>query len=82
MMHLSVFETVGYVLSAIVFTIPLVLNGIHKKQYYLTAVFALLCTAIGFAFGFIASMGVFFLFLMILAIIEQKKKQQEDSKNR
>jgi len=73
MINLTVFDIVGYVLSAVVFTIPLVINGINKKQYVLTGIFGVACMVIGYMFGFVAAMGVFFFFLIILAVIEQKK---------
>jgi len=70
-----IFQIIGYIISAVVFTIPLIINGIHKKQYVLTVIFAILCTTIGYLFGFIAAMGVFFIFLIIIAIIENNKKK-------
>jgi uncharacterized membrane protein len=71
-----VFQFIGYIISAVIFTVPLIINGVHKKQYVLTGIFAVICSVIGYLFGFIAAMGVFFVFLMILAVIENKKKKQ------
>jgi hypothetical protein len=70
------FQFIGYIISAVVFTIPLVINGIHKKQYVLTGIFAVICSVVGYLLGFLAAMGVFFVFVFILAIIENKKKKQ------
>lgn len=70
-----IFQTIGYIISALIFTIPLVINGIHKKQYVLTAIFGLICMVVGYLLGFVGAMFVFFVFLGISTIIENNKKK-------